>query len=143
MCAVDTNKALHFYSSDNAKTKNGVLSIVTEQKENTYKAFDEVKKVFYADKKYIQSAMLQSWNKFCFVGGIVEFRARLPGDPKIGGLWPARKFERHAELFAKSVHLWNHFSNVLLLISLDAWELGKGNLCRIIRLYVAVQLFTL
>ncbi|GAX26071.1 hypothetical protein FisN_4Hh425 [Fistulifera solaris] len=84
-----TNKALHFYSSENAKTKNGVLKILTEQKENSYKAFDETKKTFYADKKYIQSAMLQSWNKFCFVGGIIEFRAKLPGDPKIGGLWPA------------------------------------------------------
>jgi beta-glucanase (GH16 family) len=90
-CTLDTNKALHFYSSENAKTKNGVLKILTEQKENSYKAFDETKKTFYADKKYIQSAMLQSWNKFCFVGGIIEFRAKLPGDPKIGGLWPARK----------------------------------------------------
>ena len=25
-----------------------------------------------------RSAMLQSWNKFCFTGGIVEFRAKLP-----------------------------------------------------------------
>lgn len=91
LCTKDTNKALHFYSFENAKTKNGVLNILTEQKENSYKAFDEKKKVFYADKKYIQSAMLQSWNKFCFVGGIIEFKAKLPGDPKIGGLWPARK----------------------------------------------------
>ncbi len=33
-----------------------------------------------------RSAMLQSWNKFCFTGGIVEFRARLP---RGGGYWPA------------------------------------------------------
>ena len=32
------------------------------------------------------SAMLQSWNKFCFTGGIVEFRAR---QPRGGGYWPA------------------------------------------------------
>ena len=86
----DTNAALHFYSHDNARTTNGVLNITTERKVNMYKAFDEVKKVFYADKKYIQSGMLQSWNKFCFVGGAVEFSAKLPGDPHKGGLWPAR-----------------------------------------------------
>ena len=32
------------------------------------------------------SAMLQTWNKFCFTGGIVEFRAR---QPRGGGYWPA------------------------------------------------------
>ena len=31
----------------------------------------------------------QSWNKFCFTGGIVEVSASLPGDAHIGGLWPA------------------------------------------------------
>ena len=40
--------------------------------------------------------MLQGWNKFCFTGGIVEFRAKLPGSPRIGGLWPACE--------------WNHVS---------------------------------
>jgi len=33
-----------------------------------------------------KSAMLQSWNKFCFTGGVVEFRAR---QPRGGGYWPA------------------------------------------------------
>jgi hypothetical protein len=33
--------------------------------------------------------MVQGWNKFCMTGGIVEFNAKLPGDPKVGGLWPA------------------------------------------------------
>ena len=71
-----------------------MLNITTEQKVNVYKAFDEKKKVFYADKKYVQSGMLQSWNKFCFTGGVVEISAKLPGDPKIGGLWPARKYTK-------------------------------------------------
>jgi beta-glucanase (GH16 family) len=88
----DTNDALHYYSDKNAYTANGVLNITTVHKVNDYKAFDEVKKTFYADKKYIQSSMLQGWNKFCFVGGIVEFSAKLPGDPRTGGLWPARKY---------------------------------------------------
>ena len=91
LCLADTNAALHFYSEENAQTSNGVLNITTERKENAYKAFNEKTKKFYADKKYIQSAMLQGWNKFCFTGGIVEFSAKLPGNPKTGGLWPARK----------------------------------------------------
>jgi len=33
-----------------------------------------------------RSAMLQSWDKFCFTGGVVEFRAR---QPRGGGYWPA------------------------------------------------------
>ena len=88
----DTNLALHYYSHDNAVTSNGVLNITTERKENAYKAFNETTKKDFLDKKYIQSAMVQGWNKFCFTGGIVEFRAKLPGNPSTGGLWPARKF---------------------------------------------------
>ncbi|GAA5848788.1 hypothetical protein JCM9279_002946 [Rhodotorula babjevae] len=33
--------------------------------------------------------MLQSWNKFCFVGGYIEVSASLPGDTHVTGLWPA------------------------------------------------------
>jgi len=33
-----------------------------------------------------KSAMLQSWDKFCFTGGVVEFKAR---QPRGGGYWPA------------------------------------------------------
>lgn len=33
--------------------------------------------------------MIQSWNKFCFTGGILEVNASLPGKPDVGGLWPA------------------------------------------------------
>jgi len=39
--------------------------------------------------KHYQSGMLQGWNKFCFTGGILEIRARLPGKAHTGGLWPA------------------------------------------------------
>jgi beta-glucanase (GH16 family) len=85
----DTNSALHYYSPYNANTTKGVLSITTERKVNAYRAFNEKTKEFYLDKKHIQTGMVQSWNKFCIVGGIVEFSARLPGDPQVGGLWPA------------------------------------------------------
>mmetsp|Transcript_22921 Transcript_22921/g.45916 ORF Transcript_22921/g.45916 Transcript_22921/m.45916 type:complete len:627 (+) Transcript_22921:225-2105(+) len=84
-----TNEALHYYRPENVKTTNGVLNITTILKSNTYKAFDEKKLKFFADAKHIQSGMLQGWNKFCMIGGIIEFSAKLPGDPKTGGLWPA------------------------------------------------------
>ncbi|KAL7443080.1 hypothetical protein ACHAXM_008748 [Skeletonema potamos] len=84
-----TNEALHFYKPENVKTTNGVLNITTTQQSNKYKAFDEDKHKYYADSKHIQSGMVQGWNKFCLTGGIIEFNAKLPGDPNVGGLWPA------------------------------------------------------
>ncbi len=35
-----------------------------------------------------QSGMLQSWNKFCFSGGYIEFSAMLPGREDTRGFWP-------------------------------------------------------
>lgn len=54
-------------------------------------ALNEKTKKKFADTKHVESAMVQGWNKFCFTGGIMEVRAKLPGEPQIGGLWPARK----------------------------------------------------
>ncbi|OZJ03629.1 hypothetical protein BZG36_03729 [Bifiguratus adelaidae] len=34
------------------------------------------------------SGMLQSWNKFCFTGGIMEVNVSLPGTGTVSGLWP-------------------------------------------------------
>ena len=41
------------------------------------------------ENKYFKSGMVQSWNKFCFTGGIIEVDMIIPGHPFIGGLWPA------------------------------------------------------
>mmetsp|Transcript_40583 Transcript_40583/g.85189 ORF Transcript_40583/g.85189 Transcript_40583/m.85189 type:complete len:628 (+) Transcript_40583:141-2024(+) len=84
-----TNEALHFYRPQNVQTTNGVMNITTIRATNKYKAFDEKKLKYYADAKHIQTGMVQGWNKFCMTGGIIEFSAKLPGDPKVGGLWPA------------------------------------------------------
>ncbi|KAK9692470.1 hypothetical protein K7432_014319 [Basidiobolus ranarum] len=32
--------------------------------------------------------MIQSWNKFCFTGGIIEVNVSLPGSSEIPGFWP-------------------------------------------------------
>lgn len=39
--------------------------------------------------RHFKSGMLQSWNKFCFTGGIFEVDIQFPGRYDIGGLWPA------------------------------------------------------
>ena len=36
-----------------------------------------------------RSGMVQSWNKFCFTGGLVLASVVLPGTNNILGLWPA------------------------------------------------------
>ncbi|KAG2452496.1 hypothetical protein HYH02_002735 [Chlamydomonas schloesseri] len=41
-----------------------------------------------AEADYV-SGMLQGWNKFCFTGGYLESRLKLPGDDVHGGFWPA------------------------------------------------------
>ena len=80
-----TNNPLHYYSHDAIRTQNGSLHVTLDY---APKSFSTEKG---EDVKYMRSGMLQSWNKFCFTGGIVEFSAKLPGDAKTGGLWPARK----------------------------------------------------
>jgi beta-glucanase (GH16 family) len=40
-------------------------------------------------EKNFRGGMVQSWNKFCFAGGIVEISVRLPGESTVAGLWPA------------------------------------------------------
>ncbi|KAK0547188.1 beta-glucan synthesis-associated protein [Tilletia horrida] len=36
-----------------------------------------------------RSGMLQSWNKFCYQGGYIEFNMLQPGTPETSGYWPA------------------------------------------------------
>jgi beta-glucanase (GH16 family) len=39
--------------------------------------------------RHFKSGMVQSWNKFCFTGGIFEVDIQFPGRHDVGGLWPA------------------------------------------------------
>ncbi|RKP08191.1 beta-glucan synthesis-associated [Thamnocephalis sphaerospora] len=63
------------YTPEQATTKNGTLRITVEQK--------DTKGQRYA------SAMLQTWNNFCFRGGYIEASVSLPGSPRVSALWPA------------------------------------------------------
>ncbi len=55
-------------------TDDGALTILMTQQETHNLNF--------------QSGMLQSWNKFCFQGGYIEFAAMLPGRQDTRGYWP-------------------------------------------------------
>lgn len=65
---------LEWYDPDAITTKDGSLQI-------TITAED------IHDLKY-RSGMLQSWNKFCFTGGIIEVNVSLPGVNNVPGFWP-------------------------------------------------------
>lgn len=85
-----TNNPLHYYSHDNIRTgQGGKLVLTTEIEPKNFSEYNPVLKTNENQYKEIKSGMLQSWNKFCFTGGIVEFRATLPGKPRTAGLWPA------------------------------------------------------
>lgn len=81
--------SLQFYNSSAVTTENGFLKISTYLETTAWNRYDEVKKVWKHEIKNFTSGMVQSWNKFCFTGGIVEVDVIFPGDPYIGGLWPA------------------------------------------------------
>ncbi|CAM9625791.1 unnamed protein product, partial [Phaeothamnion confervicola] len=78
-----------FYNSSFVSTSNGCLNITTIAELTTWRGFNPYKKKYEHLSKYFKSAMISSWNKFCFTGGIIEMSAILPGDHDVGGLWPA------------------------------------------------------
>ncbi|KAJ3534230.1 hypothetical protein NMY22_g7012 [Coprinellus aureogranulatus] len=69
---------LEWYDPHQVTTKDGSLQIRMDR-------MDDI--TINHDMRY-RSGMLQSWNKFCFTGGIVEVNLRLPGSSSISGLWP-------------------------------------------------------
>lgn len=75
------NSALEYYSPEMTTTRDGYFEIKTHHDEiefTTWNAFADPPE--YQNKTmYYKSAMVQSWNKFCFQGGKIEVRAQLPG----------------------------------------------------------------
>lgn len=109
-----TNDALHYYSPDNAFTKNGELVIQTLAETITFVGFNDTSGKNEISQKHFKSAMLQTWNKFCFTGGIVEAEIQLPGKHNVGGLWPAfwllGNMARHTYVGSTN-HVWPWSSN--------------------------------
>lgn len=74
---------LHYWQTNNFEwydpagvtTRDGALSITLSQHPDHDLNF--------------RGGMIQSWNKFCFTGGIIVVSVRLPGQARVGGLWPA------------------------------------------------------
>lgn len=81
--------SLQFYNSSTVTTSDGFLKLRTILQKTEWNRYDHVKKEWSHEVANFSSGMLQSWNKFCFTGGIVEVDIIFPGDPFIGGLWPA------------------------------------------------------
>ncbi|KIK09644.1 glycoside hydrolase family 16 protein [Laccaria amethystina LaAM-08-1] len=69
---------LEWYDPAGATTKGGALRLTLEKAlpQNNH------------NLSY-RSGMIQSWNKFCFTGGILEASVTLPGSTQVSGLWPA------------------------------------------------------
>ncbi|KAF9542499.1 beta-glucan synthesis-associated protein SKN1 [Agrocybe pediades] len=70
---------LEWYDPMQATTSGGYLRLRIDRVNNT------------ADNHDLQyrSGMIQSWNKFCFTGGMIEAGLMLPGSSSVSGLWPA------------------------------------------------------
>ncbi|KAG8826823.1 hypothetical protein FRC19_007391 [Serendipita sp. 401] len=65
---------IEWYDPGQATTRGGALVLTMVQE-------------FNHDLNW-KSAMLQSWNKFCFTGGYIEIAISLPGTPDAPGFWP-------------------------------------------------------
>ena len=111
-----TNDAQHYYSAGNVYTDTeGNLVIKTEVADTTIVGFNDADYKKEQTVKHFKSAMLQSWNKFCFTGGVMEAEISLPGRHNIGGLWPAfwllGNLARHTYV-GSSEHVWPWSSSV-------------------------------
>ena len=79
--APTTNEQINYYNSSLAFTQAGNLVLRTTS--------DDVVIPGTTETRHLQTAMLQTWNKFCFSEGAAEIRAQLPGRSNQAGLWPA------------------------------------------------------
>ena len=78
-----SNYQVNFYNSSNAYTRDGKLEIWSVNEDVTFMANGS------HQTRHLQTAMLQTWNKFCFQEGAVDVSARMPGVSTQPGLWPA------------------------------------------------------
>jgi hypothetical protein len=119
---------LHYYAAANAVTdEDGNLVITTEAVDTDVVGFDDVKNKKTRVTKHFRSAMLQTWNKFCFTGGIIEAEVELPGKHDVSGLWPAfwllGNLARHTYV-GSSEHIWPWSSSVCTERSFDAQHIS-------------------
>ncbi|KAL0952798.1 hypothetical protein HGRIS_007023 [Hohenbuehelia grisea] len=70
---------LEWYDPAVPTTKGGALQLTLSKVDNP----DDNHNLTY------RSGMVQTWNKFCFTGGLIEASVTLPGANNVHGLWPA------------------------------------------------------
>eukprot|EP01062_Namystynia_karyoxenos_P026924 TRINITY_DN20781_c0_g1_i1.p1 TRINITY_DN20781_c0_g1~~TRINITY_DN20781_c0_g1_i1.p1 ORF type:complete len:514 (+),score=161.60 TRINITY_DN20781_c0_g1_i1:83-1543(+) len=70
-----TSGDLEYYTPSAVTTRNGSMVITLSDR-------------ITAGHPYT-SGMVQSWNKMCFTGGVVDVKVKLPGDGTKPGYWPA------------------------------------------------------
>ena len=87
----DTNEAIQYYnaSSEYVRTEDGALVIETRAEHTMWEQWDEDTYQVTEHVKPYTSGMVQSWNKFCFTGGVLELSVQLPGAWDSAGVWPA------------------------------------------------------
>ena len=86
-----SNEQVNYYNASHAITRDGVLDILCTNDPVTFEVSGTREDPHArTETRTIQTAMLQSWNKFCFSQGAVEISARMPGPHgSQEGLWPA------------------------------------------------------
>jgi beta-glucan synthesis-associated protein KRE6 len=66
-------------SSHYVTTKDGSLIIRTTAERTSWVEWDDRSKKLVTQTRNYTSGMIQSWNKFCFTGGVLELSIQLPG----------------------------------------------------------------
>eukprot|EP01038_Epipyxis_sp_PR26KG_P013556 gene13556-18192_t len=106
-----TNEAIQFYNSSKeyVTTKDGMLTLTTRAVKTTWTQWNSNLKQPETLTKNYTSGMIQSWNKFCFTGGVLELSIDLPGRSDSGGLWPAAWLMGNlarASFESSTMHVW-------------------------------------
>lgn len=76
-------------SREYVTTREGSLVLSTKAVKTSWLDWDNGKFIPTTYTKNYTSGMIQSWNKFCFTGGVLEMAIDLPGNHDSGGIWPA------------------------------------------------------
>ena len=84
--APTTTEQVNWYNASLASTHNGALHLTTTALDVEFPLYDSAG---LTGLRHFQSAMVQTWQKFCFSEGAVEVSAKMPGRAEQPGLWPA------------------------------------------------------
>lgn len=72
-------------STEYVTTRDGSLVLTTRAVKTSWTEWDKDRLRPQQYTKNYTSGMIQTWNKFCFTGGVLEMGIDLPGDADSGG----------------------------------------------------------